>query len=341
MRKKFTLLFASLCFCMGAWAQLTVGSVYSIQNKKSGNAISQDAACELATVETNTADNAQLWIAENGTVEGTVMFRNLASGRYAQSVNQTYTHWYTDYVESNFYVGEMAAATEGTPAYYYISREAISDATSAKYSVMHQSGGYVVQWEQTNENSQWKFVEVAVEASKLAEITETWKNMTSAKTVVVNELENLARLSIYSDAQASISGVNAVTATGTTIAELRAASESINSVLANCKKQIDGKFVTFANCSEDGRGGRCLGYDKANSRAAAVASTGDDVIWTIKVQENGLFKLYNFVHNVYLGVPADPTPVVAAEADAPAFDFIVTGNNTNLIKIVITMIASP
>ena len=312
---------------MGAWAQLTVGSVYSIQNRGSRNAISQDAACELATVETNIADNAQLWIAENGTVEGTVMFRNLASGRYAQSVNQTYTHWYTDYVECNFYVGEMAAAAEGTPAYYYISREAISDATSAKYSVMHQSNGYVVQWEQNNNNSQWAFVEVAVEASKLAEITETWKEMASAKTKVVNELTNLAKLSIYADAQASIEAVNAAKATGTTAAELSAASESINAILANCKKQIDGMSVKFTNCSGDGRGGKCLGYDKGNNRAAAVASTGDDVIWTIKVQENGSFKLYNFVHNVYLGVPADPTPVIAAEADAPVFDFIVTGKD--------------
>ena len=327
MRKKFTMLLASLFLCIGAWAQLTVGSVYSIQNKQSGNAISQNANHELATVEVNIEDNAQLWIVEEGTTEGTVMFRNLESGRCAQSVAAYYTHWYADYAARDFYVGEIVAATDNAPAYYYISYEAISDVTKAQQSVMHQSNGYVVRWEQTNNNSQWAFVEVAVEASKLAEITETWKEMASAKTKVVNELTNLAKLSIYADALASIDAVNAVKATGTTVAELSAASESINAILANCKKQIDGMSVKFTNCSEDGRGGNYLGYDKGNNRAAAVASTGDDVIWTIKVQENGSFKLYNFVHNVYLGVPADPTPVIVVEADAPAFDFIVTGED--------------
>ena len=328
MRKKITMLLTSLFLSVGAWAQLTVGSVYSIQNKQSGNAISQNANHELATVEVNIEDNAQLWIVEEGTTEGTVMFRNLESGRCAQSVAAYYTHWYADYAARDFYVGEIVAATDDAPAYYYISYEAISDVTKAQQSVMHQSNGYVVRWEQTNASSQWAFVEVAVEANKLTELTETWKDMASTKAAAKEELTNLDKLSIYADAQASIDAVNAVKADDTTIEELRTAFESINEILVNYKKQVDGKSVTFTNCSTtDGRGGKCLGYDKANSRAAAIAATGDEAIWTIKVGDNGMFKLYNFVNNVYLGAPADPTPVHANEADAPSFKFISTGDD--------------
>ena len=322
------MLLTSLFLSVGAWAQLTVGSVYSIQNKQSENAISQDANHELATVEVNIEDNAQLWIAENGTVEGTVMFRNLASGRYAQSVNQTYTHWYTDYVECNFYVGEMAAAAEGTPAYYYISREAISDAASQQYSVMHQSNGYVVQWEQTNNNSQWAFVEVAVEASKLAEITETWKDMGSDKTKALSELTSLAKLSIYTDAQSSIDAVNEVKAAGTTVEELKAASESISTILANCKKQIDGKSVVFDNKGGDGREG--LSVTAVGNNAKGTFSEGDETIWTIKMQDNGSFKLYNFVADKYLNAPG--TDALTDEAGAAAYNFIVT--NANQVALV-------
>ena len=157
-----------------------------------------------------------------------------------------------------------------------------------------------------------------------AETTDLEALLATAKSDALTVLESFANLTI-STAATAITEVNAVVLENN---DLEAALNAIDAIVANCKKQIDGMSVKFTNCSNgDDRGGKYLGYDKGNNRAAAVASTGDDVIWTIKVQENGSFKLYNFVHNVYLGVPADPTPVIAAEADAPAFDFIVTGED--------------
>ena len=152
-------------------------------------------------------------------------------------------------------------------------------------------------------------------------------NVADLKATAKAELDNLAKLTaVYPDATSAKGEIDNVTA-GSSLAELETAVKQMDQIIVNYKKLADGKDLKFTNHGSDGRNGKYLGYDKPNTRAAAVASSGDDVIWTLKVQENGSFKLYNFVHNVYLGVPADPTPVIAAEADAPAFDFVVTDND--------------
>ena len=152
-------------------------------------------------------------------------------------------------------------------------------------------------------------------------------NVADLKATAKAELDNLAKLTaVYPDATSAKGEIDNVTA-GSSLAEVEAAVKQMDQIIVNYKKLADGKDLKFTNHGSGDRNGRYLGYDKPNTRAAAVASSGDDVIWTLKVQENGSFKLYNFVHNVYLGVPADPTPVITTEKDAPAFDFIVTGEN--------------
>ena len=142
------------------------------------------------------------------------------------------------------------------------------------------------------------------------------------------EVEALAKVKVlFSDATDVLAAIDAVEATGTGLAELNAAEQAIKEFATNYKKSVDGKNIKLSNKANDGRGGRYLGYDNANSRAAAVASKGDDVIWTIKSNADGTFKLYNFVNNLYLGTPADPTPTIATEAKAPSFTIIPTAEN--------------
>ena len=142
------------------------------------------------------------------------------------------------------------------------------------------------------------------------------------------EVEALAKVKVlFSDATDVLAAIDAVEATGTGLAELNAAEQAIKEFATNYKKSVDGKNIKLSNKANDGRGGRYLGYDNANTRAAAVASNGDDVIWTIKSNADGTFKLYNFVNNLYLGTPADPTPTVATEAKAPSFTIIPTAEN--------------
>ena len=149
--------------------------------------------------------------------------------------------------------------------------------------------------------------------------------LTTAKTNAVNELNALKQLSaIYTTVETAITSVNAVVLEND---DLEAALNAIDELVAQTKLSADGKNVKFSNKATDGRGGNYLGYDKANNRAAAVADGGDAAIWTIKVNADGTFKLYNWVNNHYLGTPADPTPIVTDEASAPSFKFIVTAEN--------------
>ena len=146
--------------------------------------------------------------------------------------------------------------------------------------------------------------------------------LTTAKTTAVDELSTLKKLSeIYTTTETAIAAVNAVELENN---DLEAALNTINTLVTNVKADANGKNVKLCNKSTDGRGGNYLGYDKVNNRAAAVADGGDAAIWTIKLNTDGTFKLYNWVNNHYLGTPADPTPVVTDEASAPSFKFIPT-----------------
>ena len=313
-----------LLVAVTTFAQITVGSVYSIQNKNTGNAIKQDANNELATVEANTGDNAQLWIVEEG-AEGTYMLRNLASGRYAQYVNANYTHWYTDYVTTGFYVGETEAATAEAPAYYYISFSAIADVKTASYSVMHQSNGYVVRWEQTNNSSQWSFVEV--ENVDVATISNEWKNMTTTKASAVAEIEALAKLNVlFPESAAFVERINAVTATSSDNSDLVDAGNRIKAIVTEYKQNADGKDVTFTNTHTDVRSGLRITSSGGNAYGIAQGNVNDDnAIWTLKLQDNGYFKMYNFMSNKYLNNPG--TAALADESAAANYKFITTDDN--------------
>lgn len=149
--------------------------------------------------------------------------------------------------------------------------------------------------------------------------------LATAKTNAVNELNALTQLSaIYTAVETAIASINAVALEND---DLEAALNAIDALVAQAKLSANGKNVKLSNKSTDARGGNFLGYDKANNRAAAVADGGDAAIWTIKTNADGTFKLYNWVNNHYLGAPADPTPIEDAEANAPSFKFIVTGEN--------------
>ena len=149
----------------------------------------------------------------------------------------------------------------------------------------------------------------------------------AAKTAAVNELNALKQLSVIYNTETVETAIVSVNAVALENDDLETALNAIDALVVQVKLAADGKNVKFCNQSSDGRGGKYLGYDKANNRAAAVADGGDAAIWTIKTNADGTFKLYNWVNNHYLGTPADPTPVVAAEANAPSFKFIVTAEN--------------
>ena len=309
----------SLFCAMTAWAQISAGSVYSIQNKNSKRAISQNASMELAVVDV-AKDNAQLWLVEEGEAEGTIRLRNIASGAYAQCKKQTYEIWNTDFITTDFYVGEMSAADGETPAYYYISHTAIADKTAQSYTVMHESGAKVVQWEQTNNNSQWSFVEV----SDVDIDAEEWKAMSETKAYAKSKIESLKLATILFPVNAELGEIEAVNAENSDVASLKNAADAINSILSTIYAKADGKSVVFDNNGGDGRAGLSV-TAMDDGKAYGTASEGDETIWTLKHQGYGKYKLYNFIRNKYLNTPG--TANLTDEAGAANYEFIVVDEN--------------
>ena len=317
-----------------AWAQVTSGAVYSIQNKAHGTAISQDTKNELAMKAVDTNDNSQLWIVEGE--NGVYTMRNLASGACAMYVDGLYTHWYTQYVATPFYIGEYSAANGETPAYYYISLREIANVAEDQNATMHSSNGYVVRWNQSADASQWNFVEV--ENVDIATISAGWVNMTQAKSAAVAKLQSLSSLSlIYPSAEEYIANVNEVAATGTTIEALKVANDEIESIVNSyvgfAENSFDGKYFRFqnTNTTDANRSNVYLAIDYSDSKGRGIKEFNFATATWKLVPSNGSFYLYNEHSGLYLGKPSGEGALTASPVDA--FSFEVVDETNGIVEI--------
>ena len=298
------------------------------------------------SIEVSTAENPQ-WYTIGSYNRGGYL-TNVGIGNGVQHVGLTSgSLWYFEkandnggvYIVNNLKDGDSKVYLDsnlkvsGTPAVWYILSNGVNENglsisktnPISNYSCIdannHNTG--VGTWHPSGndwEGTTWIF-------NKVTDFT-TVINIADIKAAAKAEVEALAKVNVlFSDATDVCTAIDAVEATGTGLTELNAAEQAIKEFATNYKKSVNGKNIKLSNKATDGRGGRYLGYDNANTRAAAVASNGDDVIWTIKSNADGTFKLYNFVNNLYLGTPADPTPTVATEANAPSFTIIPTAEN--------------
>ena len=158
-----------------------------------------------------------------------------------------------------------------------------------------------------------------------AETTDLEALLATAKSDALTVLESLAKLTISTVATA-ITEVNAVVLENN---DLEAALNTIDGLVLEAKKSMDGKSLVFDNNGNSGRAGLSVTANKSVNRAYGTTSEADDIIWTIKSQDNGSFKLYSFVADRYLGAPGsnDNSAVLADEAGAAAYEFIVTDAN--------------
>ncbi len=151
------------------------------------------------------------------------------------------------------------------------------------------------------------------------ETTDLEALLATAKSDALTELESLAKLTI-STAATAITEVNAVVLENN---DLEAALNAIDAIVLGAKKSMDGKSIVFDNTHTDVRAG--LSITAKDGNAYGTTSEGDETIWTIKSQADGSFKLYNFVTNKYLNTPG--TAALADEAGAACYKFIVTDAN--------------
>ncbi len=267
-----------------------------------------DNQYEIALSNTYTGDDTQMWyfkeVASDKNGHGLQLYPYLGEGKAIS---------YTSTANQRGDIKAVALGTEGTNN-IWIFETTNGNApyglqTEGKENRLSNNGGV------TNTMGLWN-------ASPSSDTGSAMYIISSALDDAVAELNELAKLSIYTEkATAAIEQAR--------ICNNRAGIEEI---VLNVKKSIDGQNVKLKLKATDVRVGKFLGYDVANGRVAAVLSSGDDVIWTLKANDDGTVKLYNWVHDKYLGVPGDPTALVS-EAEAAAFEIKVTANNTMALAI--------
>ena len=160
-------------------------------------------------------------------------------------------------------------------------------------------------------------------------------NLVAIKAAAKAELDNLANIKVLfssSDiAQAKVS-VDAVQAKSNGLADLDAAAKAIEAIVINVKKSINGKDVRFTTYGRNATDGSDI--TAASNGTFLTTLSGDAGIWTLKSNDDGTFKMYNFLSNLYLGVTEGNGKHLATSSDfakAGSYTFNpISENRTNL-----------
>lgn len=150
------------------------------------------------------------------------------------------------------------------------------------------------------------------------------------------EVDVLAQLTtLFSvDADALKSSINAVSVEGD---DVDAAFAQVNSIVRTAFN-VNNKSIIFSNLgSDDARRGLHITAGKLDgsdvSKAFGTASTDNNkIIWTLKDNGDGTFKLYNVYSGLYLGTAAS-AGALSTDASAGAnFTFVIRGINQVSLK---------
>ena len=158
----------------------------------------------------------------------------------------------------------------------------------------------------------------------------------AAKAAAIAELNNLATVSvIYPAATEAVAAIEAVTAAGTGIAELNAAIEAIDAIVANYKtnayQALSGKYFTIQTLSKE----RSKGFMQMSTSTIVGSETASAPanLWQF-VENNGAVNIYNPYTGLYMCEPGNSSANIAVTAnkdEAGAYHLVVFANaeNTN------------
>ena len=235
----------------------------------------------------------------------------------------------------NYVAGDKLCAaynswtTEGIDWYIKAQATGISICTSTgDWDAWNDAGGggqKVEYWSASDAGSAWE-VELVTDFSSVI-------NVPAAKEAAVTELQNLASVSvIYPAATEAIANVNAVAATGTSIAELNAAIDAVNAIVAeyktNAYKALNGKYFSI-NTPGRANGGYLTMSDAKVIGTASLTTINS--IWQF-IENNGKVYIYNPYTGKYLGEPGNNStvvPVTKNQADAALYDLVVNASASN------------
>ena len=149
---------------------LTSDYYYQIINRQTSAALACIEGTSAGVAVENVSDATQLWaLVDAG--EGAYKLLNKSNNLFLAYTSSLSTCWTLDATGSLFYIGiQQKATTEPTPAYYYISGAAITDASVSSQTCAHDANWgssylykQIVTWNNTSEASMWKFVQSNIE----------------------------------------------------------------------------------------------------------------------------------------------------------------------------------
>ena len=156
----------------------------------------------------------------------------------------------------------------------------------------------------------------------------------AAKAAAIAELNNLATVSvIYPATTEAVAAIEAVTAAGTGLAELNAAIEAIDAIVANYKtnayQALDGKYFTIQTLSKE----RTKGFMQMSTSTIVGSETASAPanLWQF-VENNGAVNIYNPYTGLYMCEPGNSSANIAVTAnknEAGAYHLVVFANAEN------------
>lgn len=190
-----------------------------------------------------------------------------------------------------------------------------------------------VGWQGSGLNSQFEIIPVEVSVD---EITEYFSNaIETLKNTAIAELNNLATVSvIYPAATVAVEAIEAVEAEDAGLAELNAAIEAINNIVADYKtgayKALSGKYYTIQTLSTE----RSKGFmQMATSNIVGTENASNPAnLWQF-VENNGAVNVYNPYTGLYMCEPSNTNSVEIAVTDklseAGAYHLVVNASAEN------------
>lgn len=153
------------------------------------------------------------------------------------------------------------------------------------------------------------------------------------KTQAVATLNSMKTLNVLFESSAidtAITQVQNVTPAGTSLSELDAACKQIDNIVNGLFAALDGKNVRFTSYGRNATDGQDLAYS-GQSYPQGVSNSGDAGIWTLSDNGDGTFKLYNFIGDVYIGVPGNSSatvPFVSTASNGGSYTPYIVAENT-------------
>lgn len=305
----------------------------SYMNSGSNQVVSAvDYSCIYKFVENGTVN-------QGGTDYQVYVLYNLATGKYLAAENS-----YTENIDDAFQMVPAHAVTATSEAingytewtdYYNKTSLDLTAQTETLWTLCKKDGKQwlnfvgnpgVQSYHDTNIWLIYSVTESMIPAARLA----------SAKEAACAEVDVLAQLTtLFSvDANTLKANINAVTLTDNNV---EAAVATINN-LVRTAFNVNNKSIIFSNLgSDDARRGLHItagSVDGTNvSKAFGTASTDNNkIIWTLKDNGDGTFKLYNVYSGLYLGTAAS-AGALSTDASAGAnFTFVIRGTNQVSLK---------